>query len=222
MNQNPFITYTAANFDNQRQTECASHTSPETPAREQGGSGGEHWPPRQPEGQVVAPTDVGDVEFQTIKRVLEVLQEGGLDLVGFLDALSWGNPLAVRDPTTRQARRSLMHSDRLATVVSRWLSPPRTSQGGPRAEGARRVLMPLIIDVVKEVISREMEVVVEELKEDSSAVTEQSVLGMVIEEIQEKVQGAAPVFCDLVKTAAWSKDQDGRNTLKDPTKVRVL
>ena len=130
MNQNPFITYTTANFDNHRQTERASHARPETPAREQGRIGGEHWPPQQPEGQVVAPTDVGDVEFQTIKRVLEVLQEGGLDLVGFLDALSRGNPLAVRDPTTRQARRSLMHSDRLVTVVSRWLSSLERLKGG--------------------------------------------------------------------------------------------
>jgi len=48
--------------------------------------------------------------------------------------------------------------------------------------------MSLIIDTVKEVIDREISAVVEELKEDSSAVTEQSVPGTAMEEIQEKVK----------------------------------
>jgi len=115
-----------------------------------------------------------------------------------------------------------MHSNRLAEVVSRWLSPPRTSRGGSRAEGAKKNLLPLVIDTVKDIINHEMDAVVEELKEDSPALTEQSVLGMVIDEIQEKVQEKAPVFYNLVKMAVWSKEQDERNTLKDPTKVCVL
>ena len=77
------------------------------------------------------------VDLQTVKQVLCILKEGGMDVVGFLDALCWGNPLAVKDPTPRSARTILMHSNRLATVVSRWLCPPRTSQGGSRSKGAR-------------------------------------------------------------------------------------
>jgi len=72
---------------------------------------------------------------------------------------------------------------------------------------------------VKKVINKEMDAVVEELKDESADVTEESVLSTVIDEIQEKVQVTAPVFYDLVKTAAWSKKQDERNTLKDPTKA---
>ena len=72
---------------------------------------------------------------------------------------------------------SLMHSDKLARVVSCWLHPPRTSQGGSTAGGARRALLPLIIDMVKEVIGTEMDAVVEELKEESAEVTEQSAWG---------------------------------------------
>ena len=63
-------------------------------------------------------------ELETVKRVLDVLKEGGMDVVGFLGALCWGNLLAVTDPTVRAARTSLTHSDRLATVVSKWLDPP--------------------------------------------------------------------------------------------------
>jgi len=80
-------------------------------------------------------------------------------------------------------------------------------------EGARQILLLLVI---------EMDTVVGELKEDSSDVTEQSVLGTAIDEVQERVRVTAPVFYDLVRTAAWSKEQDERNTLKDPTKVCAL
>jgi hypothetical protein len=75
---------------------------------------------------------------------------------------------------------------------------------------------------MKKVINDEMDALVEELKEKSADITEQSVLGTVIDEVQEKVRVTAPVFYDLVKTAAWSKEQQKRNTLKEPTKVSML
>jgi len=217
-----FISFTPADFDNHALTRRTSYTRPDTQARQRDRVEEEGGPLQQPEGQVVPPTDVEATEFQTIKRVLDVLDEGRMDVVGFLGGLSWGNRLAITDPTTKQVRTNLMHSDRLKEVVSRWLSPPRTSQGGSRAGGAKRILMPLIVSTMEEVINKEMDAVVEELKEDSSAVTEQSVLGMAMEEIQETVQKKASVFYNLVKTAAWSKEQDERNTLKDPTKVCAL
>ena len=67
-----------------------------------------------------------------------------------------------------------------------------------------------------------MNAVVKELKEGSADITEQSVLGTVMEEVQEKVLNTAPVFYGLSKTAAWSKEQEEQNTLKDPTKVIAL
>ena len=73
-----------------------------------------------------------------------------------------------------------MHSDRLATVVSRWLTLPRTSPGGPKAEGAKHALLPLVISTVKEIINNEMNAVVKELKEESVDVTKQRVLDTVI------------------------------------------
>ena len=78
------------------------------------------------------------------------------------------------------------HSNKLARVVSRWLHPPRTSQGGSTAGGTRQALLLLIIDTVKEIIGTEMDAVVEELKEESAEVTEQSVLGAVIDEMKRK------------------------------------
>ena len=142
-----------------------------------------------------------------------------MDVAGFLDALCWGNTLAVTDPTTRSARTSLTHNGKLAGILLRLLDPPRTSQGGSTAEGARQVLLPVVVKTVKDIIKKEMDAVVEELKEESAEVTEESVLGMVIDEIQNTVELTAPVFYDLVKTAAWSEDQEERNKLKDPAKA---
>ena len=98
-----------------------------------------------------------------------------MDMGGFLNTLCWGNRLAGTDPTTRSARTNLTHSDQFITVVSRWLHPPRTSQRGSTAGGARQVLLPLVIKTVKEVVSEEMDAIVDELKGDSAGVTEQSV-----------------------------------------------
>ena len=203
-----FVTSTPADFHHGRCTLRTNNAEGERETAEGGNA-----PTNQ---QVPVGTSTESTDLQTMKQVLHILKEGRMDVVGFLDALCWGNPLAVTDHTTRSARTSLTHSDRLAAVVSRLLRPPRTSQGGPKAEGARRTLMPLIIDVVKDVINGEMDAVVEELREESAEVTEQSVLGTVIDQVQAKVQVTAPVFCEIVRTAAWSEKQEERNKLKDP------
>jgi hypothetical protein len=67
--------------------------------------------------QVLADASAEFTELQTVRRVLQVLKEGRMDVVGFLNALWWGHSLAITDPTTRSARTSLTHSDRLAGVV---------------------------------------------------------------------------------------------------------
>ena len=208
-----FITSTPANFH------------PDAPARRTSRTNnGERRETAEAHGvsstqRVPVSTNAEFTDLETVKRVLHVLKEGGMDVVAFLDALCWGNLPAITDPTVRSARTSLTHSDRLAGVVSRLLHPPRTSQGGSKAGGARRTLMPLIIDTVKEVIDEEMDAVVDALREESAEVTEKSVLGMVIDEVMDKVRVTAPVFFDLVRTAAWSEKQDERNKLKDPTTV---
>jgi len=96
---NMFVTYTPANFHNRPPTL-------DTPARQQEGVEVGDGPLRRLQ-QVAAPADVSAIEFQTITRVLGVLNEGGMDVVGFLDALSWGNQLAIMDPTHQGIPRSL-------------------------------------------------------------------------------------------------------------------
>ena len=107
-----FITSTPANFHHGAPR---GHTSSH-PNRDQGKAGGSDTSSCQ---KVPVGTSAEFMDLQTVKHVLHVLKEGGMDVVGFLDALCWGNSVAVADPTIRSARTSLTHSDRLAEVVSR-------------------------------------------------------------------------------------------------------
>ena len=214
-----FVNSTLADFHHDTPSRRVSHTSnveeQQEAAEEDNGS------LNRRENHVPVDMHADNTDFQTVTRVLDVLKEGRMDVAGFLDTLCWGNQLAVTDPNTRSARTSLTYSGRLAEIVSRWLHPPQKSQGGSTAGGARQLLLPLVIKTVKKITNEEMDAVVEELKDKSADITEQSVLGMVIDEVQEKVRVTAPVFYDLVKTAAWSKEQEERNMLKEPTKASV-
>ena len=64
-----------------------------------------------------------------------------------------------------------------------------------------------------------MGAVVEELKEESADLPEQTVLGTVVDEVQGKIPVVAPVFYDIVEAAAWSEKQEERNSHKDPMKA---
>ena len=130
-----FVNSTPANFRrdaSSRRTSCTSSVEIQQEAAEV-----DDRPLDQQEDHVPADIDMDLADFQTVKRVLDVLKEGGMDVAGFLDTLCWGNQLAIADPSMRSTRTSLTHSDRLAGIVSRWLRPPRTSKGGSMAEGAR-------------------------------------------------------------------------------------
>ena len=60
-----------------------------------------------------------------------------------------------------------------------------------------------------------------ELKERSADVTEGDILETMIDGVQEVVRVTAPVFYNLVRTAACNKKQEEQNILKDPTKVSI-
>lgn len=180
-----FINFTPVNFHQNVPNRCASCTSNTETQQEEAEESNRS--PDQQENCVPVVMHEDLANFEMVKRILDVLKEGGMDVAGFLDALCWGNQPAIADPTMRSARTSLTHSERLVGIVSRWLHPPRTSQGGSVAEGAKQLLLPLVIKTVKKVINEEMDAVMEELKDESADVTEESVLGTVIDEIQEKV-----------------------------------
>jgi hypothetical protein len=64
-------------------------------------------------------------DLRTVKRVLDVLKGGDMDVVGFLDALCWGNQKAIADPSTKAARTNLTHSDNCFALVASPSNVPR-------------------------------------------------------------------------------------------------
>ena len=84
-----------------------------------------------------------------------------MNVAGFLDVLRWEDILAVIDPTTRSARTSLTHNNKLASVFSHLLNPPQTPQGESAVGGARQVLLLGVIETVRGIIKKEIDAVVE-------------------------------------------------------------
>jgi hypothetical protein len=73
-----FVNSTPANFRVNIPVRHSSHTS--TTGR----------PPDPPENQIASDVSADAVDFQTVGWVLDVLKEGEMDVVGFLDASCWG------------------------------------------------------------------------------------------------------------------------------------
>ena len=112
-----FVSFTPADFYQNVSSGRTEHTQQEETEGDDKSlhQQGNHAP-------VDTPADLAN--FETVKRVLQALKDGEMDVAGFLDALCWGNRLAVADPTTGSARTSLTHSEQLASIVSRLLRPP--------------------------------------------------------------------------------------------------
>jgi len=84
-----FINFTPVNFHQSIPNRRASRTSnAETQQEEAEESDGS---PDQQENRVPVVTHEDLANFETVKRILDVLKEGGMDVAGFLDALCWGN-----------------------------------------------------------------------------------------------------------------------------------
>ena len=52
-----------------------------------------------------------------VHEVLRVMAQLGINLVLFLDAMSWGNPACIADPKVHSARTGLMKSQELPSIL---------------------------------------------------------------------------------------------------------
>jgi len=87
------------------------------------------------EPELPSPPDAQEADETTslqtadkVRPVLHALETVGMDLPSFLDALSWGNPDCIKDPTIRISRTKLMKSNKLLRILRHWWKPP--VQGG--------------------------------------------------------------------------------------------
>ncbi|KAJ3517582.1 hypothetical protein NMY22_g13932 [Coprinellus aureogranulatus] len=119
----------------------------------------------------VAPVDVGGqsttlkkrqlnvhTTYQAVRQTLVDLEQRGIDLPIFLEAVSWCNPLYISDPVVKHGRTTLLHSVELPRILGNWHTPPRSSIGMKRPAGAKAATEAFAIETILEIITRELKV----------------------------------------------------------------
>ncbi|KAK7021631.1 hypothetical protein R3P38DRAFT_2533610 [Favolaschia claudopus] len=103
--------------------------------------------------------DLPDQEIEAkLSSVLDVLDENGLDVALFLEALCWGRECAVHNPRIRYARTSFMCSDELPIILKLCLKPPRwnSSTRKKRTKGGRVALASVVVQTCLDTMHEEM------------------------------------------------------------------
>ncbi|KAG8727056.1 hypothetical protein FRC10_006479, partial [Ceratobasidium sp. 414] len=86
--------------------------------------------PNPPEPQVL--TD-DETEFKAVLAVVQCLNENNIKMDQFLDALCWGNKKCVGNPTIKEARRQLVQSKQLMTILDHMHTPINYTGERPKA-----------------------------------------------------------------------------------------
>ncbi|KAG8688361.1 hypothetical protein FRC08_011475 [Ceratobasidium sp. 394] len=92
----------------------------------------EHLPnPAEPR----VPTD-NELEFKAVRAVVDCLNSNNIKMDQFLDALCWGNRKCVGDSVIKEARRQLIQSKRLTTILDHMHTPINYTGERPKAAAA--------------------------------------------------------------------------------------
>ncbi|PPQ85607.1 hypothetical protein CVT24_012364 [Panaeolus cyanescens] len=90
--------------------------------------------------------------FKAVLHTLHAMDEAGIDLAIFLDALSWGNQYCIQNDQCRTQRSMLLHSEELETILQRWEKPPRKK----RPIGGSRTIEPFTRNLVQQEVEDDL------------------------------------------------------------------
>jgi hypothetical protein len=152
-----------------------------------------------------------------VRVVLKCMQDVGLPLPIFLDALSWGTPECIADRTCSYARTSLMVSDELLGILERWHKPPRSS--GSKPAGGRRPLEHFAVKTVCSSIDRGMKLSAPLFLSPPEDFSEEHLTSIHFGLFKSEVKTGNPVLWEVLRHAAYSPLQESRNKHKDPDMV---
>lgn len=157
-----------------------------------------------------------------VREVLRVMAQLGINLVLFLDALSWGDPACIADPKVCSARTGLMKSRELPSILHRWWKPPRAhGSSNPRSTGATNVMMSFAHECYLTIVDKEMEKMEPLFKSPlGDDVAEDHLTGIIFMDLIKEVKEHGPFLWSLLHRLACREDQLARNTHKKPDKVR--
>lgn len=159
-----------------------------------------------------------------VRTVIDVMESVGLNLISFLDAVSWGDPECIADAKIRAQRSALMTSKTLPSILHRWWHPPR-SKGSKdrRPAGARLAMESFASDCMKHMLSEELHAVASLFQSDLGGydVSEKELTGIVFQEVISRARQCAPTLWAMLYNLACSSKQHARNTHKNPDKVNI-
>ena len=168
--------------------------------------------------------DETDNVAERVWKVLEFMSTVNLDLTGFLDALSWGDPSCFNDPKIRYARSSLLKSQRLPIILHRWWKPLRTpGSHNRRPDGATETMKNFALTCLEEIYVKELNNLSESFSSPAGDdVTEEDLKSNHFVDAIQKTQEKAPHLWSVLHSLSTTKKQVTRNTHKKPEKVILL
>lgn len=165
--------------------------------------------------------DAGDLAYR-VRAVLDFMESKNIDLPILLWAISWNNAELIADARVRFHRTTLMVSDELPDILSKWANPPRVHGRGLRTQAGKEAIQTLAFQLVSQVIEKEVENMVECMRRSPDDVSEDSLLTTNWEVMIREAKEAAPFLWNTLRMVSYMQRQDTRNTMKTPDFVSVL
>ena len=163
---------------------------------------------------------VGQKVAGKVVKVLELMEELGINLTTFLDAVSWGIDVCISSSKVHAACTGLMNSDKLPEILHRWWKPPRVpGSGNPRLKGAGTVMQNFTQRCCHAIADQELERLAGLFKSPSGEnVAKEKLTGTIFEDTIQEVKKSSPYLWSLLYGLAH-REQQNRNPHKNPNKV---
>lgn len=156
-----------------------------------------------------------------IQHIFQVMDSLGINLIIFLDAVSWGDSECTANSKVWYEQSGLMRSDELPHILRHWWRPPRSSASNKKRPcAASDVMEKFSSECFREVVDRELCVVGSVFRSPAGEdVKEETLTGFSFKEVIPSVRHLAPNLWSALHGLAYTKSQITSKTRKNPEKV---
>lgn len=158
-----------------------------------------------------------------VLKVLETMDQEGIDLPLFLDAPSWGDAECISNAKVRYARTGLLGSLQLPRILKRWHNPPCDKQNkGQRSAGAHETLENFAKDCVANQIKEEMDSAADVFKASGDHIVEEHLMSIHLSELQQQASDRMPTFWSILEAATLNKTNISKGNEKMVCALEIL
>ncbi|TFK58743.1 hypothetical protein BDN72DRAFT_781667 [Pluteus cervinus] len=157
-----------------------------------------------------------------VNTILDVIQLQGMDLISFLDALSWGDEACSSDVNIGRKRSTFLKDPRLHNILTRWAKPPRKKDSHrKRAEGAQDTMRLFVQDQLMGTLENELSTLKTLFSSDKDDVSEAGLTSARVQESVDEICTKAPTLWCLIRRLCYSTKQEVTNSHKNPSVVSI-